>query len=471
MRPRCSGDSRNHLAQWSAAMCWLVCLAGTIGSWPSSAAAGDLRLAVFQADVSPPVGSPLAYDPTIAVQMPLSCRGVVLLGADQPIVLCSIDWIGVANEGHRIFRTELAQAAGTTVDRVALHAVHQHDAPTCDFSVEQLLAQAGATAVSYDGVFDRQAIQQVAAAVRESLAKAVEVTHVGVGRGLVSEVASNRRVLGPDGKVLHVRWSATADAAVRAYPVGIIDPWVRAISFWNQDQPVAVLTYYATHPQSYYRTGKANPDFPGMARNQRQSATGVFHVHFNGAGGNITAGKYNDGSTANRQVLADKLAAGMQQAWDSTERRALSAEQVNWQVTRTTLPAAPHLDASPLEARVADKQLPMVQREAAASDLVWLRRCQAGDPHEVSCLKLGDVAILNMPGELFVEYQLAAQRMRPDRFVAMASYGDYGPGYIGTEVAYTQGGYETTPPASRVGPGSERQLITAIAELLGERPR
>ena len=47
--------------------------------------------------------------------------------------------------------------------------------------------------------------------------------------------------------------------------------------------PVAVLTYYATHPQSYYRTGLANPDFPGMARDQRQVATGVPHIHFNGA--------------------------------------------------------------------------------------------------------------------------------------------------------------------------------------------
>ena len=38
-----------------------------------------------------------------------------------------------------------------------------------------------------------------------------------------------------------------------------------------------------------------------------------------------------------------------------------------------------------------------------------------------------------MPGELFVEYQLAAQNMRPNEFVTMAAYGDYGPGDIGTK--------------------------------------
>jgi hypothetical protein len=70
-----------------------------------------------------------------------------------------------------------------------------------------------------------------------------------------------------------------------------------------------------------------------------------------------------------------------------------------------------------------------------------------------------------MPGELFIEYQLAAQKMRPESPVMMAAYGDYGPGYIGTAVAYTQGGYETGP-VSRVGPGSEEALMRAMRELL-----
>jgi hypothetical protein len=68
---------------------------------------------------------------------------------------------------------------------------------------------------------------------------------------------------------------------------------------------------------------------------------------------------------------------------------------------------------------------------------------------------------------LFVEYQLAAQARRPDLFVAMAAYGDYAPGYIGTEIAYTQGGYETSPRASKVAPEVESMLMGAIERLLG----
>jgi hypothetical protein len=71
-----------------------------------------------------------------------------------------------------------------------------------------------------------------------------------------------------------------------------------------------------------------------------------------------------------------------------------------------------------------------------------------------------------MPGELFVEYQLAAKKMRPDLKIAMAAYGDYGPGYIGTEVAYAEGGYETRTTSSFVAPQVEGVITEAIRKLL-----
>jgi hypothetical protein len=82
-------------------------------------------------------------------------------------------------------------------------------------------------------------------------------------------------------------------------------------------------------------------------------------------------------------------------------------------------------------------------------------------------LRVGQARVLFMPGELFVEYQLAAKAMRPDLQVAMAAYGEYGPGYIGTTEAYPQGGYETSPRASNVAPEVEAVLTKAMKELLG----
>ncbi len=433
---------------------------------PEARAGGPLRAGVFAVDASPPIGSPMAYDPTKEVLLPLSCRGVVLIGGGEPIVLCAVDWIGIGNDGQSEFREALAKAAGTTPGRVAVHTLHQHDAPHCDFTADRLLAARGINREVFDAEFARAVIARAAAAVREAVATARPISHLGLGQAAVEKVASNRRILGPDGKVEHVRYTACADPTIRDKPVGTIDPLLRLISLWDGDTPVVVLTYYATHPQSYYRTGQANPDFPGIARDARQKATGVPHVHFDGAGGNIGAGKWNDGAHENRQILADRVAAGMARAWESSTKTPITADDLGWESLAVALPVAPHLDESRLLATLDDPSAKVTDRAKAANDLAWLRRCRSGATIDLACLRLGPARVLHMPGELFVEYQLAAQSMRPDLFVAMAAYGDYAPGYIGTEVAYSEGGYETAPGSSLVAPGVERVLTDAMRRLL-----
>src|SRR5207302_7237023 len=74
-----------------------------------------LQIATFDVDATPPIGSLMAYDPvTNRWDLGLRARGIVLLGAGEPIVLCAVDWIGIANEGHDAFRTALARSAGTS---------------------------------------------------------------------------------------------------------------------------------------------------------------------------------------------------------------------------------------------------------------------------------------------------------------------------------------------------------------------
>ncbi|MEX0643532.1 MAG: hypothetical protein WD468_12575, partial [Pirellulales bacterium] len=285
----------------------------------------------------------------------------------------------------------------------------------------------------------------------------------------VEKVASNRRILGPDGKVKHVRSTATKDPKVRAFPEGTIDPVMRLVSFWNGDRPLAVLSYYATHPQSYYRTGKISADFPGMARDQREATEGTgLHIHFNGAGGNIGAGKYNDGSPENRPILAGRMADGMREAWENTQKTPVADLAFDWATLDLTLPLADWYDEGECFATLRNKKLPIRDRVKAARELSWAQRSINAHVITVSRLRLGPIDILHAPGELFVEYQLAAQKMRPDSFVCMAAYGDYGTGYIGTAVAYTQGGYETGTGsrASLVSPRSEQILLSAFQKLM-----
>src|SRR5206468_425515 len=68
---------------------------------PKKAAQPAIKVATFDVDATPPLGSAMAYDPVRRLdELTLRCRGIVITGAGKPIILCAVDWIGIANEGH-----------------------------------------------------------------------------------------------------------------------------------------------------------------------------------------------------------------------------------------------------------------------------------------------------------------------------------------------------------------------------------
>src|SRR5260221_7117515 len=111
----------NQSRQWRFTKLWSFWI--TVSLFALTAAAAPiqgLRLATFDVDATPPIGNFMAYQPCAAQgELGLRARGVVLLDAGEPVVLCAVDWIGIGNEGHDAFRQMLADAAGTKSQRVA----------------------------------------------------------------------------------------------------------------------------------------------------------------------------------------------------------------------------------------------------------------------------------------------------------------------------------------------------------------
>jgi hypothetical protein len=113
---------------------------------------------------------------------------------------------------------------------------------------------------------------------------------------------------------------------------------------------------------------------------------------------------------------------------------------------------------------MANARNALANRNRPAFMIAWLHRLARKRPILLSSLHADDVSLLHLPAECFVEYQLRAQKTRPDRFVAVAAYGDGGPWYIPTEEAYPQGGYEVS--VAFCEPTIYGQLKTACDELL-----
>ncbi|OJT94919.1 MAG: hypothetical protein BGN82_03095 [Alphaproteobacteria bacterium 65-7] len=474
-------------------MLGLAVLAAAFGQ-PALAAgtATGLRVATFQTDATPPIGYDMGYSVVKSIGEKLLVKGVVITGAGKPIVMAAVDWVTVDGQARDEWHALLAKAAGTTPDRVSLHHLHQHDAPRGDLGVfdervKQGLPEPVPAGVPDKGTWVRGVMERSAAELAKALPKAQPVTHLGLGKAVAERIGANRRIMGANGRVAMHRQSTftneyPADVAARikvdadadghrlsifypeeakAAPEGLIDPYVRVISLWNGNRPLVALTYYASHPQVAFGKGIPTPEFVGLARERRQKETGAFQVYFNGAGGNITLGKYNDGSERARQEFAGRMLDAMRRAWTATARSPLTPADVEWRTTDISLPAKYGAFKDEARAVAADKTRPASERVAAIGKYVRAQALEDGTT--LSVLRLGDAYSVHIPGESFIQYQLGAQAIRPNNFVTMAAYAE-GLGYIGNKDAYGEGGYEIT--VSQTTLAAEKVIMDGVRKLL-----
>lgn len=427
----------------------------------------DLQMAPFRFDVTPPLGHSCCggWIPHIqAVDDPLEAIGFVLLGLDDPIVICAVDWTGLLNQAHLEWRRALAAAAGTTPDRVAVHCVHQHNAPMACLEAERIVQDQGDLPSIVDLGFFRRCLDDARRAVTQALPRACKITHIACGQGRVRKVAANRRVSrDADGSIKAMRGSSCRDKGLRALPEGLIDPWLKTVAFYENDQKRVACHYYATHPMSYYGDGRASSDFPGLARKRcQQEEPDCCHLYFTGCAGNIAAGKYNDGSPAMRPVLVQRMVDGILAA--ERTLAPVPIEQATWKSAELTPAARDNLVADELERVIGNKSGKVVSRNRPAYKLAWLRRTQEQTPLVLSTLRVNDTHLLHLPAECFVQYQLRAQKMQPNRFVATAAYGDGGPWYVPVAEEYPRGGYEVS--VAFCDPEVDGLLTNAMQQLL-----
>ncbi len=425
-----------------------------------------LQVTTFQCNITPPLNKPIGMGfivPPKTVEHPLLAKGIVLKDTRGTYVLCAIDWMEVHNDSYDFLRKQISQAAKTTVSRVAVHCLHQHTAPAICSSTQKIQLSEKDPRRIASLAYERDCANKIIKAIQKSLTTMQTVTYIGSSKAKVDRVASNRRIEQKDGSI-KVRSSSTKDPLLQAAPEGLIDPWLRTISFYHDDKPVAQLHYYATHPQSFYGDARISYDTVGIARERLQKESDVFQVHFTGCGGDIAMGKYNNRTRKARTLLTNRIYDAMKQSVANVKLQ--TPTRIRWQTRSILFPQRrdPAFMEEANRKLLADKKAKFSLHLKAAFNLAWIERVKAKSPIEISCMTIGSVQLLHLPGEPFVQYQLAAQKLHPKSFVCVAGYGDCGMSYIGGDRIYKdRGGYEQTYSFS--GP-CEQLLLTTIDELL-----
>lgn len=460
--------SRRQFLSTSAAASIAGALTPTLSTSLATASnkAGSLHIGTFRFDVTPPMRHSLCggwIKPVLGVDDPLEAIGYVLLGAGKPIVVCVVDWTGLLNAAHIQWRQALAEAAGTTADRVTVHCVHQHNAPFACLDAEDIILEQGDLPHIIERDFYRRCLDSGQKSVEKAIKQATTVTHVAYGQAEVQKVAGNRRIIGLSGKVISQRGSSSKSEVHQRLPVGLIDPMLKTVAFYNGDKKIVASHFYACHPMSYYGDGQVSSDFCGLARKERQKQEpDCTHLYFNGCGGNIGAGKYNNGSKEARVLLTQRMLTGIIESEKTLEPQAI--ENLHWETQDVLPPLNPAFDEEVLMRQISDKKLRVVSRNRPSYTVTFIRRINAKIPITLSSLHVNDASLLHLPSESFIEFQLRAQATAPNRFVACAAYGDGGPWYIPTADAYPQGGYAVG--VAWCAPEFDQMLSGGIQDLL-----
>ncbi len=430
------------------------------------------RLAHFSADVTIPIGHRcmgVLPQKSTRIEDPLFVHGFVLTGSDRPIVLAAVDWCEIRNESYDAWRQALADAAQTARDRVIVSSLHQHDAPVVDAGAARLLAEVGLRGELFDEQFHADVLSRVSQALRDSLAAAQPVTHIGTNQTTVENIASSRRVVHPDGTVTFSRGSSSGrEEFFRQSPDGLIDPRLRTLSFWNGDSCLLELHSYATHPMSYYGRGEVTSDFVGLARQRRQhDHPHIKQIYVSGCSGDVTAGKYNDGTPESRNGLTERLYNAMVASSQHVAKTPIV--KAHFKATPLALEFSPdaYLTAEKLKETLSNQANTVEQRILAAMGLASRMRVEANQPIDFASIDFGPAQLVLFPGETFVGYQLLAQKMLPRSLLIPIGYGESWTGYIPTRESFAENFNESW---QWVSPNSPDKIQSALEILLPQPP-
>lgn len=430
----------------------------------SAVDAAPLRVAAFACDATPPLGEPMLWmNPLQKVVTPLLAKGIVLEDGTNRYVLCVFDWCLIGNESNVNFRRALADAVGTPVSRVSVHTVHQHAAPYADEGAHRLLDTAPQPTIHLSSNYLAQLRTRLAGAASEAVKHLEVFDRIGTSEAKVDRVGSQRRLHDENGK-LYLRFSTGAlQKKLADAPEGDLDPMLKTITFAHGDKPIARLHFYASHPQTFCCDGRASADFVGEAREELEKSEGVPQIYFTGCAGDVTVGKYNDGSAEAYAGLKQRFSAALKES--ARTIRYSPANSVEWRMGEVKLPLRDEKSKVVAESQALlndVKQNEINRVFKGATRLAYVERLER--PVELSALRLGEVWLVCLPGEPMVAFQRFTQSLRPKNFVAVAGYADSGPSYICTDAAITAGGYE--PSAGNGGAGTEKELKAAIERLL-----
>jgi hypothetical protein len=412
------------------AMAWIGVVIVCVGSVVQAGAAlaeSHLKAAVAKVDITPPPGTPVVghVRPVEGVRDPLHAVLLLLDDGRTRVAMITLDLLSAEREMTDQLREAVAAAAAVPADQILVTASHNHSGPGW----------------RDNPAYSRKVVQEVAEAARQAAARMVPVS-VGYAEDQIDFNINRRQMIG-------------GRSVVRLNPDGPCDRRVKVLRIDEEgkEDPLAVVMHAVCHPCVFtwgdrwtppYPLGypKISADFPGEAKAfvERAYAGQTTALFLQGCCGdirpNLPGFPYRCGDEADIRWTGRGLGCAAVRAAD---RAAIREERAR----RPTF--------FPIRAATSRVTLPAAKGEGTVE-------C------ELQALKIGPYLLLTLPGEPMVEYGFRLEReIGPRAVPIVVGYSNGNLGYICTDQAFQEGGYE--PNHAQAGPGSEQRLIAELLKL------
>ena len=442
-----------------------------------------LKVGFARLDVTPPLGIPLqgyfVMRYADGVLDPLQVNAVALSVKDEKVVLVTIDHCGLERAVIEPIRKIISEKTGVELSALFVHCTHTHNAPTITPSSTE------PEILKYKEFLTTRLVDVVTFAIAD-----LKPAKMGLGVGKAPNVAFIRRYRMKDGSV---KTNPGVNNPDIAKPIGQVDERVNVVRFDREIAPTIVLANFGNHPDTVGGT-KISGDWPALTRNfVEKSLDNTRCIFFNGAQGDVNhvnvnpkAGDFNDlvndfdgcsRGYGHTKYIARVVTGGIMQVYDKVEY--VDVDTIKYAQKFVDIPSnKPDPKDLPLAHKYndlhnagKDDQIPFEKMMlttvvANSARMVRLENAPEFFPLLFSVIKIGDVALVGVPGEPFTPVGTQIKDTDGYKLILPCCNTNAKEGYFPMEDSYVEGGYEAC--TSNYKKGSAEKIIAEFKKILNE---
>ena len=396
-----------------------------------------LLLGVSRRNITPPIGTPLAgYAPdwfSESVNDDLTATVFCFEQDGKRALLVSLTLLSIATKIAGEMRVEIEKKFGIPKEAVILHTIHNHSGPNTNISHGW-----GDTNTEYIETILTPAIH---AATEEALANMKSVS-MAITQG-ESLIGVNRRERMADNSI-----------GLGQNPWGCFDPQMTVISFADaQGNPVGNLIHYGCHGTAAGKNREISRDWAGVMIDTLEAQSGAITAFLNGPEGDVGP-RLTNGKTTGLQNIGFAMRLGAVAGQDAVriynQPKYRDVPKMTVVSGQTMVPLLPRISLEAAKEKYEEFRGHTINI-GGRSERHYRMLIEsydngyeevAGYPQEQTILRLGDLAIVTTPYELFSELGLRVKKHSPVPYTLVLSNTNGSESYFASESEMCRGGYE-----------------------------